>query len=229
MKIPFELIFEDEFLFAINKPAWWVVHRGLAHDAQVIVDVLKTCFQGNQVYPLHRLDRQTSGTLLFARSSYMAKEMQRLFESAMIQKKYISLVRGICPSRGLIDSPVPQKEGGQRVAAQTDYVKIASVETLPRAVSLVLAFPHSGRFHQIRRHLKHINHPIIGDANYGKGPLNREFKLRYGLERMALHATSVTFTHPVTGTEVTIPAPLPTDLRIPLLNMGFEPELMHGV
>ncbi|MBN2530863.1 MAG: pseudouridylate synthase [Deltaproteobacteria bacterium] len=220
--LPFEIIYQDDVLFAINKPAWWVVHRGLARDAKVIVDELKDMTLDGKVYPLHRLDRQTSGVLLFARCREVAQTMQKQFDSNALKKAYIALVRGICPEKGLIDSPVPRTEGGPKVLAQTIYYRIASVDILPRAVSLVKALPITGRFHQIRRHMKHINHPVIGDANYGKGALNRAFKEMYQLERMALHAVALRFHHPVTQQKTTVLARLPLDLSIPLEKIGFD-------
>lgn len=216
---PFEVLYEDDALLAINKPAWWVVHRGLARDALVIVDALKTQIQRDMVHPLHRLDRQTSGVLLFARNSGIAREMQAQFDTGDIQKTYLALVRGICPEQGIIDSPVPGKEGGERVPAQTEFARLGAFDTEPRNVSLVQAFPRTGRFHQIRRHLKHINHPIIGDSNYGKGALNRAFREHYGLDRLALHAQSIACRHPRTGHPITITAPLPADLLEPFKKM----------
>jgi tRNA pseudouridine65 synthase len=218
---PFKILFEDDDLLAINKPAWWVVHRGLASDALVIVDKLKAYLHRETVHPLHRLDRQTSGVLLFAQTSDIARTMQEQFNTGQICKTYLALVRGACPEKGIIDSPVPKNEGGVRVPAQTEFVRLGAFNTEPRKVSLVHAYPGTGRFHQIRRHLKHISHPIIGDSNYGKGALNRAFRERYGLDRLALHARTITFQHPVTAQTITINAPIPTDLLEPFERMGI--------
>ena len=220
--MPFQILFRDDALYAINKPAWWVVHRGLARDAEVVVDVLKKQLSQEKIYPLHRLDRQTSGVLMFAANRDVARAMQQRFDEKQIQKEYLALVRGRCPNSGLIDAPVPKNENGERVAAQTRYTRICSCDTEPRAVSLVKVLPLSGRFHQIRRHLKHINHPIIGDSNYGKGKLNRAFKEQYGLNRMALHASTISFIHPISMENISIIAPLPDDLRMPFARMGIN-------
>lgn len=216
------ILFQDDHLFVINKPSWWVVHRGLARDKIVLADVVKSHLGADTVYPVHRLDRQTSGVLMFALHPEAARMLQGQFADGKIKKKYVALVRGVAPPEGHIDSPVPKKEGGERVFAQTDFVRIATAETTPRATSLVLVKPRTGRFHQIRRHLKHINHPIIGDANYGKGKLNRAFQDHYELHRMALHATSIKFCHPENHTRICIRAPLPKDLTGPLTTMGFD-------
>lgn len=203
------------------------MHRGLAKEDVVLVDLVKKQLGMEKVFPIHRLDRQTSGVILFAQDGETAQALQVKLAAKQIKKQYIALVRGIVPNDGYIDHPVPQKEGGQRVNAQTRYSFIASTDTLPRATSLVLAMPETGRFHQIRRHLKHINHPVIGDANYGKGALNREMKQRYGLSRLALHALRVELIHPVSQKCITITAPLPADLTSPLRQMGFCPSIFE--
>jgi tRNA pseudouridine65 synthase len=119
------------------------------------------------------------------------------------------------------------------VEAQTDYAKLETAEIAPRALSLVEARPRTGRFHQVRRHLKHLGHPIIGDTNYGKGALNREIAFRYGLKRLALHAWRLSFCHPFTLERMCLVAPLPENLWAPLSAMGFEltfmskPEICH--
>ncbi|MBN2340210.1 MAG: RluA family pseudouridine synthase [Deltaproteobacteria bacterium] len=222
-----DVIYEDDLLFAVNKPAWWVVHRGLATDRVTLVDVLKEQYSSAEIFPVHRLDRQTSGVLLFARSAQSAREFQRLFEEGQVQKKYIALVRGTAPAEGVIDSPVPKTEGGERVPAITTFSRIAIGGTLPRETSLLAAFPRTGRFHQIRRHMKHINHPIIGDANYGKGQLNRSFREGYQLNRMALHAVSLAFRHPQSGKQTVITAGIPSDLAAPLQQMGYDLSVLQ--
>lgn len=180
---------------------------------------------GAVVHPLHRLDRQTSGVVLFALNAEIAAWMGHAFEAGDVEKRYLALVRGVAPDEGRIDHPIPRQEDGPRVPAVTEFRRLAEAATEPRHVSLVEAIPRTGRLHQIRRHLKHINHHVIGDANYGKGALNRALAERYGLRRMALHAASITFRHPLSGDHVTIDAPLPPDLVAPLTRMGFDPRL----
>jgi tRNA pseudouridine65 synthase len=124
-----------------------------------------------------------------------------------------------------VDSPVPRTEGGPRVPAVTAYRRLAVVERW----SLVQASPRTGRLHQIRRHLKHLGHPIVGDVNYGKGDINRLFRERYGLRRLALHAAALSFTHPFTGASTTITTRLPDDLRGPLAGLGMPEEVLEGI
>jgi tRNA pseudouridine65 synthase len=216
-----QILYHDPHLLIVDKPAWMLVHRGIGSDRVVLVDLVRELLQSKKVHPLHRLDRQTSGPVAFALTEQMARIMNRQFASGRITKQYIALVRGEVPLNGVINSPVPGCENCKRVDAITEFESIECVQSVPRETSLVKLYPKTGRFHQIRRHLKHINHPVIGDANYGKGALNRAFKQQYGLMRMALHCTRLSFIHPVSDTAVTAVSPVPEDMAAPLKNMGF--------
>jgi tRNA pseudouridine65 synthase len=213
------LLHRDDRLAAFAKPSGLLVHRGWGDDAVVALDLARAAI-GSYVYPVHRLDRATSGVLLFALDPASAAAMGRLFEAGSVHKTYLALVRGVPPEAGVIDSPVPKSEGGPRVPAVTAYRRRAVVDRW----SIVEARPQTGRLHQIRRHLKHLGHPIVGDVNYGKGDINRLFRERFGLCRLALHATQLSFEHPFTGAAVTIGAALPADLRGPFDQMGFPPS-----
>jgi tRNA pseudouridine65 synthase len=142
-----------------------------------------------------------------------------------MQKTYLALVRGVPPEAGVVDHPVPHGEAGPRVPAVTAFVR-RHVVALERRWSLVEARPRTGRLHQIRRHLKHLGHPVVGDVNYGKGDCNRLFRARYGLHRLALHAATIAFTHPFTGAATVIAAPLPEDLRGPFAAIGIPEEAL---
>jgi len=220
--VELQILHRDDVLLAVFKPAWTVVHRGLALDGPFLSDAVRETLGVRQVHPIHRLDRQASGPVLFALSSRIAAVMQSQFFSGAIHKSYLALVRGVPPRIGVVDSPVPAKEGGERIPARTEYTLLETARTQPRDVSLIRAVPVTGRFHQIRRHFKHINHPLIGDANYGKGDLNRAFKERYGLCRMGLHAEAFSFDHPVSLQRMTVRAALPDDFLRPLQAMGFQ-------
>ena len=139
-----------------------------------------------------------------------------------IQKSYLALVRGIAPESGIIDNPVPQKPKGKRVPAITEYRRLFEFERY----SLVAAWPKTGRLHQIRRHLKHISHPLIGDVNYGKGEHNRFFRERFGLMRLGLHAASISFAHPQSLKPMTLHAPVPEDFVQTLRAMGVPESLL---
>ena len=213
------VLFEDENLLAVCKPSGTLVHRGIGREGPVLVDQIREHTGLNVVHPLHRLDRGTSGVLIFALNRMTARSLGAEFEARRVKKEYLVLVRGQPPAAGTIDHPVPRSEGGSRVAAETQFETWQTQRIEPRSLSLVIARPETGRFHQIRRHLKHIDHPVIGDANYGRTQLNRTIRDRFGLARLALHARSIS----INGR--TFQAPLPLDLADPFAAMGFRPDL----
>lgn len=209
---PLCLLYADDVLAAVNKPSGLIVHRGLGTDKVVVMTLLRDQLGGRHVYPVHRLDRGTSGALLFALSPETARMLQSSFESGEVNKRYLALVRGICPEKAHIDHPVPRCEDGERVDAVTDVRRLGVVHLEIGSFSLVEATPFTGRYHQIRRHLKHLNHPLVGDVRYGKGEINRFFRERFGLHRLALHAASIRFPHPASGRMLSVEAPIPDDL-----------------
>jgi tRNA pseudouridine65 synthase len=216
------LLFADDALAAFAKPSGLLVHRGWGDDPVTAADLAREALGGG-VAPVHRLDRATSGVLLFARRPEVAALLQRDLETGTIEKTYLALVRGFPPDTGTIDHPIPRREGGPRVPAVTRFRALHRVSPeatahLPpdvRRASLVEARPLTGRLHQVRRHMKHVSHPVLGDANYGKGPLNRLFAEAIGLRRLALHALSLRLRHPVTGEPLLFTAELPEDLVSP--------------
>ena len=211
------LLYRDDRLIAVAKPAGLAVHRGAAAD-RVVALTLARDRVGRHVFPVHRLDRATSGILLFALDPDAARHLQRQFEDGTVGKRYLALVRGITPPEGVIDHPIPRDEDGPRVPAVTAFRRLATFERY----SLVEARPATGRRHQIRRHLKHLSHPLIGDVRYGKGEHNRLFRERFGLHRLALHALEIGCAHPDDGRPLRFGAPLPEDLAGPFRAMGLE-------
>ena len=207
-----------------------LVHRGWDDDPITATDLAREAL-GAEVSPVHRLDRGTSGVLLFARHREIAAAISLAFEAGAVEKKYLALVRGDPPDEGVVDHPIPRREDGPRVAAVTSFRTLfrgtasAPRDLAPelRRASLVEARPRTGRLHQVRRHMKHLSHPLIGDANYGKGALNRVFASLLGLRRLALHALSLRLTHPITGVPITFVAPLPDDLAAPFARLGMGP------
>ena len=210
----------DEHLVVVNKPSGLAVHKGWDASPRNAVKLTRQ-MTGRFVYPVHRLDRGTSGVLVFAFDSATAALLQDCFTAKMMEKRYLVLVRGVTPEEGLIDYAIPRKPKGDRVDAVTRFVRRGVV--LDR-YSLVLAVPETGRLHQIRRHLKHLNHPVIGDTRYGDGKENRRFRSEFDLTRLALHAAELRFRHPHGGAQLDFRAPLPDDLRLPLERMGFGPD-----
>jgi tRNA pseudouridine65 synthase len=215
------ILYCDEHLAIVDKPSGLLVHRGWGTDAVVAMTLLRDQL-GRTVYPVHRLDRGTSGALAFALEKAAARALHALFEDGRARKRYLALVRGVPPESGVIDHAIPNKPDGPRVSAVTEFWRLATVDRF----SLVEAEPRTGRLHQIRRHLKHLGHPLVGDVNYGRGEINRLFRERYGLHRLALHARSLAFEHPQTGAPVAVRAPLPPDLREPLARLGFASDLL---
>jgi tRNA pseudouridine65 synthase len=212
--IPF--LYQDECLLAVSKPAGLAVHRGMARDRTFALQLVRDRI-GRHVHAVHRLDRATSGALLFALDPETAARMTERFAEGKVEKRYLALVRGIPPESGVIDHPIPRDVDGPRVPAVTEFRRLATFERY----ALVEARPRTGRRHQIRRHLKHISHPLIGDVRYGKGEHNRLCRERFGLHRLALHSLELAFEHPETGERSRIVAPVPEDLAGPLRAMGI--------
>ncbi len=217
-----QILHADDHLVAINKPAGLLVHRSQldAHEEVFALQLLRDQL-GRSVWPVHRLDKGTSGLLLFALSSEMASELGLAFEQGRVSKRYLALVRG-WPARdeGLIDhalakDPERASAGQTLLPARTAWQCLARVEwpvssdarfSSTRA-ALLECRPQTGRRHQIRRHLKHMAHPILGDATHGKGPLNRAVAGYLGLQRLWLHAAELQLQHPADGRRLEIKAP----------------------
>lgn len=216
-----EILHHDDAVIAVHKPSGWLVHRGWARDGEILVDHVRALAGQRTVHPVHRLDRGTSGVVLFALDPASARTLAAAFERGEVHKRYLALVRGTPPDEGLIDHPIRRGRSPERVDAITSYRHLQTVDAQPRTLSLVEARPHTGRLHQIRRHLKHLGHPVIGDANYGRTELNRAIAERYGLRRLALHAWSLELPHPATGEPLRLETPPPLDLTGPLVRMGF--------
>ena len=271
-----EILYRDDWLIAIHKPSGLLVHRSpiAAHEERFAVQLLRDQI-GRRVYPAHRLDRGTSGVLLFALEREVARTLAQRFESQAVDKRYLAIVRGHPPEHGLIDHALvrrldpmevrrgkgagardalpedveegedgqftaaeletPQSDGVEGAvepaaqAARTRFRRLAAVE-LPHAVdryptsryALVELFPETGRRHQIRRHLKHIAHPIIGDATYGKGRHNRLFQQLFGCHRLMLACTRLALAHPVTDAALDIIAPPAADFATVARALGWE-------
>ena len=199
------ILHRDDRCVAVNKPSGVATHRGwdAAEDAllQQVRDLVNA-----YVYPIHRLDRGASGIVLFALDRDAARAFSEAWPEA--DKRYLAITRGHPPAHLVIDHPIPKQPGGERVPAITE---IWCRETFGR-YALVEARPRTGRLHQIRRHLKHISCPLIGDVRYGKGEHNRIFREHFGIHRLALHCTSLRVPHPAGG-ELVVACELASDLE----------------
>lgn len=225
-----EILFQDQDIIAINKPHGLLVHRSaIARDASEFALQLLRDQIGQTVYPSHRLDRKTSGILLFALNKETDKELQQLFQNHQMDKKYIAILRGYAPEEMHIDYPL-KKENGTLQEAQTDYKTIAQAElAIPSGkfptsrYSLVEANPVTGRMHQLRKHFAHIFYPIIGDRPHGCNKQNKFWKDTYEMDTMMLHASELSFTHPKTKEHITIKADLQPEFNrvLAILNINY--------
>ena len=211
------VLWRDEHLIAVYKPAGMLVHRtGLdAFETRFVVQTLRGQLGGRHVWPLHRLDKGTCGVLLLALDADTARRMGAAFTAHAVAKRYLALVRGWAPEAVIVDHPLRPDDVPPDAPAQpalTRFRRLACLEwpesSDPRhpttRVSLIEVMPETGRRHQIRRHLKHLAHPIIGDATHGKGPLNRWWAERLGVQRLWLHAWGLAFAHPLSGERVVV-------------------------
>ena len=204
---PLDVLHLDEHLVAVVKPADMNVHREQRAGARGRHALQTVSRQiGKYVFPVHRLDRNTSGILLFALSSDAATGLQASMAEA--SKVYLALVRGETPETFVCERPLTG-ESGEKQAARSSFRRLA---TFSRC-SLIEVTIDTGRKHQIRRHCSGLAHQVIGDSSYGKGRINRFFRYEYGLPRMFLHATRLAVRHPMTGADLSWHVPLPDDLR----------------
>lgn len=219
-----EILYQDEWLVAVNKPSGWLVHRSwLDRDEKVVVMQTVRDQIGQHVFTAHRLDRPTSGVLLMGLSSEAGRLLAQQFEQHQIQKRYHAIVRGWLMEEAVLDYPLVEeldkiadkfaREDKGPQPAVTHYRGLATVE-MPVATGrypttrygLVELEPKTGRKHQLRRHLAHLRHPIIGDSKHGDLRQNRSGAEHFGLQRLMLHASQLSLTHPFTGEPLTIHA-----------------------
>ena len=233
MHEPLTILWHDAHAIAVYKPAGWLVHRtGLdAGETRFVVQTLRDQI-GQHVYPVHRLDKGTCGVLLLALHSAAARQLSMAFAGHAVRKRYLALVRGWAPDTAEVDHPLRPDDAPPDAPAQSAHTRVQCLALFdwPEAadprfpstrVSLAEAWPTTGRRHQVRRHLKHIAHPIIGDATYGKGRHNRLFQERFGCRRMLLACTALRLTHPVTGQPFTLAAPLADDFASVIAALGW--------
>ncbi|MCX2430357.1 pseudouridine synthase [Pedobacter sp. GR22-10] len=215
-----EIIYEDDHLIAINKPHGLLVHQSpIARDATEFALQMLRDQVGRHVSPVHRLDRKTSGILLFAFDKETEIAMHQQFMNTQTIKKYLAILRGFAPESMDIDYPLA-KENGTIQDAFTSFKTLQHAEVnvpfgkhATSRYSLVEATPKTGRMHQLRRHFSHILHPIIGDRTHGCNKQNKFFLERWNMSTMLLHASELTFTHPVTSESIHLKAALHDEFK----------------
>ena len=209
------IIYQDEDILVVNKPCDWLVHRSAIdrHETRFLIQALKH-LTDLTVFPVHRLDKPTSGVMVFALNKPALINLSHQFEENQVAKTYHAIVRGHAPNNLHIDYPLKEKavfksQNTDKLKTQsaiTDLIRLKSYE-IPVAVdrypqsrySLVELKPSTGRRHQLRRHMKHIAHPIIGDTSYGKTSHNNYFRNELACRRLLLHANQLSFAHPTTA------------------------------
>lgn len=219
-----EIIYQDEYLVAVNKPAGMLVHRSWLdkHETQFVMQTLRDQI-GQHVFPLHRLDRPTSGVLVFALSSEIASNVMPMFANHEMVKTYHAIVRGWIEEGDVLDYPLKEeldkiadkfaKQDKEAQSAVTEYQPLAKVE-VPVSTGkfpttrycLVEMKPKTGRKHQLRRHMAHLRHPIVGDTTHGDGKHNRLYREEYDCHRLMLHASELRFVHPYTMQDLVLKA-----------------------
>lgn len=220
---PIDVVFEDDEMLVLNKPAGWVVHPGPGHEEGTLVHaLLHHCPDlkgiGGEVRPgiVHRLDRDTSGLLVVAKSELAHRRLVEMFKERSVRKEYVAIVFGRPePERGVVRTLIGRsKSHRQKMSAKTEHGRMAitqyEVKESDGRVSLVRLRIETGRTHQIRVHMTHIGHPIVGDAMYGSRKLD---SANLGALRQMLHAETLALEHPITGQELEFFAPMPGDMR----------------
>lgn len=231
------ILYRDEHYVAVHKPAGLLFHRSPLDslESRFLVQRLRDQI-GQRVFPVHRLDKPTQGVVIFALDSDAASRLQTTFQESDVVKQYLAVVRGHLREEIAIDYPlrpprdVRSRRGDYPLREALTHIRPRRTIELPYAVRpyasarycLVECLPRSGRRHQIRLHLKHLRHPIIGDANYGDGPHNRLFRDQLGIPGLLLAATELSFSHPYSGETLSIRAPIESPLREALQLPGWS-------
>ena len=229
-----EVIYEDDVLLAVNKPAGLLVHRSAiaADERDFLLERLREQ-TGAALYLAHRLDRATSGIVLLAKSREVAGELGKQFMARSIEKAYLAVVRGWPDAEGTIDYALPDvRDRSPRKAAVTTW-RVLATATVPielgrypeQRYALIEASPLTGRYRQIRKHMHHVSHHIVGDTSHGRGDHNRLWRMHFGVHRLLLHAWRLGLDHPVSGTRLTLEAPLDAVWQRVLGSMEWEGAL----
>ena len=230
----FNVLFDDEYIIAIDKPTGILVHRTpLSEDRVFLLQSLRNQL-GYPLYTIHRLDRATSGVILFAKTPEVAALMNEQFKQQRVSKYYYAIVRGWIDEEGVIDYALKDEETGitSPQEALTRYTcqdrseinEAIGLRYTTARFSLARITPLTGRRHQIRKHFSHLRHPIIGDRRHGDVKHNNYFHTHFGLNRMFLHAASLRFNHAISGEEIHITADIDKEFQkaLEICNLNID-------
>lgn len=218
--IQFDILYVDDHYIAINKPCRMLVHRSaISEDKVFVLQILRNQI-GQRIYPIHRLDRATSGVLIFGKSSEAASLLGQQMQDHLVKKTYLAIVRGFVKEDETINYPLAPNPDKPKQEAITHYKKLYQSEMLfsvgrypSSRYSMVEVTLETGRRHQIRRHFSHLRHPIINDRRHGDVKHNKYFEKVIGVERLLLHAQKMKFYHPIKKEMVEVVAPLEDDFK----------------
>lgn len=226
--LTFPILFEDEHYVAINKPTGILVHRTKISEDQVFVLQLLRKQLKQSIYPIHRLDRATSGVLIFGKSKSAASHLGEQFREKKVKKNYLAIIRGYVDQAATIDYPLASEPHQPKRQAITHYQRLEQVEfdaaigRYPQArYCLVHIQTETGRRHQIRKHFSHLRHPIIGDKRHGDVKHNKYFKDQLNINRMLLHAQRLELQAFAKKDQLIIEAPLDQAFQLALKTLGF--------
>ena len=227
---PLEILYQDNHYIAVIKPYGLLVHRTTFVDDKRRFALQKLRNQIKKwIYPIHRLDGPTTGVLVFGLHKKAASKLSDLFRKRNMKKTYYALVRGHAPEKGIIEEPIQKHPKAYPQKAKSEYVTVAK-GILPIAqfgyeqlyYSLVRVRPYTGRMHQIRKHLKHINCPIICDRRYGDWRHNKLFNVQFEMKNLFLVAKKLEFLHPYTQEAIEIEAPFSDDMLKMAERFGWD-------
>ncbi|MBL1378308.1 tRNA pseudouridine(65) synthase TruC [Zobellella iuensis] len=239
-----DIVYEDDWLVAVNKAAGLLVHRSWLDKGETRFAMqLTRDAVGCHVFPVHRLDRPTSGLLLFAKNADVARSLTQAFTERRVGKHYLAVVRGYMPEQGRLDyalshrldaiadqfaeadKPAQPAVTHWRCLAQIELPFAVSKQHATSRYSLVRLHPETGRKHQLRRHMAHLFHPIVGDTTHGDGRHNRFFRQQYGCDRLLLHAAALELNHPVTAAPLRLAAGLDPHWQSLICEFGWQRAL----
>lgn len=221
------ILYRDDDVVVVNKASGLLVHRThLAPDVDVLMQRVRRAV-GKPVYTVHRLDRQTSGIVLFGLSSAAARDLQAVLTAPETLKRYVGLVRGDPGEARVFDRGLSKLSSDDRVTKRHARTELRRLEVYAHQCLCALR-PLTGRSHQIRRHLQHEALHLVGDTRYGKGGINRLFRAKYDLYRMFLHAERLEIAHPATGERLCVTCPLPPELTRVLDQLRRETAAANG-